>query len=103
MSDALKIARELFDEVYSRPRFGFSAKMSAELDEKLAAWRQRMRAAEKIDEDRQLAVTELWNAIDELRNPEPLWRLLCAICPEAFDDPSNPSSIRFKYADNAPF
>jgi hypothetical protein len=99
MSDLMKTARAMFEEIWSRPRFGFSAKMSADLEEKCAAWRQQMRAAEVANEQRQAAITELWNAIDKLPEPEPFWRLLCAICPDAFDDPRDPNTIRFKYVE----
>lgn len=42
-------------------------------------------------------ITRLWNVADCRSNPEPLWRILAAICPEQFDDSRDPNSIRFTY------
>lgn len=42
-------------------------------------------------------VTMLWNLADSTESPEPLWAILAATCPEAFDDPRDVNTIRFAY------
>jgi hypothetical protein len=41
--------------------------------------------------------TRIWNAIDNLASPEPLWAVMQSVIPWAFNDPRCPNTMRFTY------
>ena len=77
--------RRVADEIEEFETARKVGRICRKIKKKVGTWRELVHA------------TRLWNAIDNLDHPGPLWRLMAMHLPHVFRDPSDPNTMRFTY------